>query len=400
MYTPTETLLQNYANILVNFALNGGKGIKSGDVVQIRIPETAKPLLQPLVKAVLIAGGYPMVDYLPEWWYSKMFFQTASDEQLNWFPDTTMKAKITDADHLIAIIADEDPKELADVPASALMMRQKAGKIYRELRDEKENAGKFTRTLALYPTPAQAAEANMTLEEYRDQVINACFLNEIDPIAKRKEVFAYQESVKEKLNALQIEYLHVQWVDVDLKVKIWAQRKRLWWSGRNIPSFELFISPDWRWTEWRIRFSEPLYQYGKLITGIELHFADGVITSATAEQWQDMLLEMISAENANKIGEFSLTDKRLSRITRFMADTLYDENVGGEYGNTHIAVGNAYKDSYTWDPSTLSKEDRANLWYNESVVHTDIVSTADRTVTAYLADGTSKIIYEDGMFVV
>jgi aminopeptidase len=60
-----------------------------------------------------------------------------------------------------------------------------------------------------------------------------------------------------------------------------------------------------------------------------------------------MLLEMISAENANKIGEFSLTDKRLSRITRFMADTLYDENVGGEYGNTHIAVGNAYKDSYT-----------------------------------------------------
>lgn len=66
MYTPTETLLQNYANILVNFALNDGQGIQSGDVVQIRIPETAKPLLQPLVKAVLIAGGYPMVDYLPE----------------------------------------------------------------------------------------------------------------------------------------------------------------------------------------------------------------------------------------------------------------------------------------------------------------------------------------------
>lgn len=48
---------------------------------------------------------------------------------------------------------------------------------------------------------------------------------------------------------------------------------------------------------------------------------------------------MIAVENANKLGEVSLTDHRMSRITKFMADTLFDENVGGRYGNTHIAVG-------------------------------------------------------------
>ena len=48
---------------------------------------------------------------------------------------------------------------------------------------------------------------------------------------------------------------------------------------------------------------------------------------------------MIAQENADKVGEFSLTDKRHSRITKFMATTLFDENMGGEFGNTHIALG-------------------------------------------------------------
>jgi aminopeptidase len=63
--------------------------------------------------------------------------------------------------------------------------------------------------MALYGTEAMAKEANMTLEEYREQIINACFLNEADPIAKWKEVFAYQETIKSKLNALKIQSVHM-----------------------------------------------------------------------------------------------------------------------------------------------------------------------------------------------
>jgi leucyl aminopeptidase (aminopeptidase T) len=44
---------------------------------------------------------------------------------------------------------------------------------------------------------------------------------------------------------------------------------------------------------------------------------------------QNILEEMIKVENADKIGEFSLTDKRISKINKFMAETLYDENFGG-----------------------------------------------------------------------
>lgn len=131
-----------------------------------------------------------------------------------------MKAKIEDADHLIVIIADEDPHELSDIDPKKMMFRQKAGKVYRELRDAKENQGSFTWTLALYGTEAMAKEAYMTLEEYREQIINACFLDDADPIAKWKEVFAYQETIKAKLNTLKIQSVHLTGEDIDLIVKI------------------------------------------------------------------------------------------------------------------------------------------------------------------------------------
>ncbi|MFT4313428.1 MAG: aminopeptidase, partial [Candidatus Woesearchaeota archaeon] len=165
-----------------------------------------------------------------------------------------------------------------------------------------------------------------------------------------------------------------------------------------IPSFEIYISPDWRETKGHIQFTEPLYRYGTLITDAYLEFEKGIVTKATASSGESQLKEMIAVENANKIGEFSLTDGRFSNITRFMAETLFDENVGGPHGNTHIAVGMAYKDSYTGDIQQMKKEDWEALGFNDSAVHTDIVSTENRTVTATLANGEKKIIYKDGKF--
>ena len=105
-------------------------------------------------------------------------------------------------------------------------------------------------------------------------------------------------------------------------------------------------------------------------------------------------------DGADKIGEYSLTDSRLSRIDKFMAETLYDENFGGMFGNTHLALGSAYKDSYPGDASSLTKEQWDALGYNDSVVHTDIISTKNREVTAWLPDGSTRVIYKDGHFLI
>ena len=131
---------------------------------------------------------------------------------------------------------------------------------------------------------------------------------------------------------------------------------------------------------------------------MRLTFADGRVTEASAEENERVLSEMIATEGADRIGEFSLTDRRFSRITRFMAHTLYDENVGGAFGNTHIAVGRSYQDAYAGDPSTVSDERWEQLGFNNSSVHTDIVSTTDRRVTARLRNGGERVIYSDGEF--
>jgi aminopeptidase len=99
-----------------------------------------------------------------------------------------------------------------------------------------------------------------------------------------------------------------------------------------------------------------------------------------------------------RVGEFSLTDKRFSKIDRFMANTLYDENYGGRYGNCHLAVGMSYSDTFDGDPSRLTKTIKNRLGFNDSALHWDLINTENKQVIAHLHSGEDVVIYEDGMF--
>ncbi|PIO07846.1 aminopeptidase [Candidatus Pacearchaeota archaeon CG10_big_fil_rev_8_21_14_0_10_34_12] len=399
VYTPSQEILEKYAEVLVNFALNDGKGIKKGEVVRLIVPEIAKPMLLALRRAVLKSGGNVITSFLPDE-YDREFYELASEEQIKFFPEKFSRGIIEQIDHSVAIIAETNPKELEGIDSKKIMEKGKSFKPFMDWRNEKENRGKFTWTLGLYGTEQQAKEANLSLEEYWEQIINACFLNEENPVEKWKEIFNELERIKAKLNSMPIKTLHIQGEKIDLMVGIDKNRKWMAGSGRNIPSFEIFISPDWRKTNGKIRFNQPLYRYGNIIKDIELEFKDGLVVYSKARENEKVLKDMIATENANKIGEFSLTDSRMSRITKFMAETLYDENMGGEFGNTHIALGNAYQDSYPGNPSEVSKEKWEEMGYNNSSVHTDIISTEDRIVTATLEDNSEIKIYEKGKFLV
>ena len=56
-YTPPQEILDRYADVLVNFALGGGTGIKAGDVVRVVGSESSKPLYLALHRAVWAAGA-------------------------------------------------------------------------------------------------------------------------------------------------------------------------------------------------------------------------------------------------------------------------------------------------------------------------------------------------------
>jgi aminopeptidase len=401
-YTPPAEILERYASVLVNFALGGGEGVKAGEIVRVVAPESAKPLYAALNRAVWRAGGHVIGGYQPDdddsINLSRDFYELAGDEQLDRFPAHYMRGLVDEMDHQVSVIAESDPHALDTVDPARIMRRGKSMSQLLDWRGEKENAGKFTWTLGLYGTPAMAAEAGMSEQEYWEQIIHACFLDSEDPLVNWREVGERLDRTRERLDVLDIERLHVVGEDADLWIGLGEKRRWLGGRGRNIPSFEIFTSPDWRGTEGWIYCNQPLYRYGNLVKGVRLTFAEGRVTEASAEENERVLTEMIATEGADRIGEFSLTDRRFSRITRFMAHTLYDENVGGAFGNTHIAVGRAYQDAYTGDPSELTPEQWEELGFNNSTVHTDIVSTTDRTVTAQLRGGEERVIYRDGEF--
>jgi aminopeptidase len=401
-YKPPDQYLERYADLLVNFALGSGEGIKRGDVVVVRGPDSAKPLYAEACRAVWRAGGNVIADYAPDndpnFNLTRDFYELAGEEQLAFFAEKYWRGLTEQADHLLYLRAVADPHALRGVDPAKIFARQSAHAPLMQWQTAKESEGRFTWTIGASATEGMAAEAGLSLEDYWDQIIKACFLDQTDPKARWREVENEIGRYTKALNALPIDRLHVKGQDVDLWITLGEDRRWIGGGGRNIPSFEIFTSPDWRGTEGWIRFSEPLYEHGTLITGVELAFHEGLVTRATAQQSEELLVEMLATENANRIGEFSLTDSRLSPITRFMADTLFDENVGGPFGNTHIAVGKSIQNCYAGDPGEVSAEQWKRLGFNDSVVHCDIVSTTDRQVTAVMRDGTQRTIYAGGEF--
>jgi len=396
-YQPPTDILDKYAQVLVNFALGKTEGIQKGEVVQCAIPDVAKAIFSPLQKQILLAGGHPMMKLLPTG-TDKEFFELANDEQLTFMPKKYLRARANLIDHSIGIIADPFPQELESIDPLKIMKSRDSKRKYRDWLTDKESQGKFTWTVGLWGVEAKAKIAGLSLEEYWQQIIKACFLDHSDPIEKWRQVNTLQDTIRQKLNMLSIESLHVTGPSVDLTVGIGPDR--IWKGGanRNIPSFELFTSPNWRKTQGFIEFNQPVYRYGNFIQGIRLEFKKGLVVKATAKTGQTVLDSMLQSKNADKLGEFSLTDNRLSNITHFMAETLYDENMGGPEGNMHVAIGMAYRDCFRGDQSLLKKNDWARLAFNDSPEHTDIISTQNRKVVATLTSGQELLLYQDGRF--
>ncbi|MFA6533043.1 MAG: aminopeptidase [Patescibacteria group bacterium] len=400
MFTPDKKILENYAKVMIDFALGKGKGVKAGQVVYLQYDSEALPLALAVYKRILEKGAYPMVKGIEES-FQKAMYENASDDQLKFFPKEYTKALVNTIDHRIYLIAPTNPFLLKDIDPKKVMVSNSGDKrLLRKWLFEKEDQGKLTWTLCLYGTEGMAREAGLSIKDFWNEIINACYLGSEDPILTWKRTFEQINELKTKLNSLPVDTYHMISEKTDLYIKL--GEKRIWQGGggANIPSFEIFTSPDWRGVNGKIFFNFPLYRYGNIIKNIQLEFKNGLVVKATADKNEKLLREMISQKNANKIGEFSLTDKRFSKISKFMANTLYDENFGGDFGNSHLAVGTSYHDCYNGDVKKMGEKDWESLGFNESVEHCDIINTNEKTVEAIFIDGSKMVIYKNGNFVI
>jgi len=395
----TKNKLERYAEVLWWGLTTARKGkFKRGDIILLRFDLPALPLAEVMHEKLLSLGMNVVPRALMNPTMERNFFRLANSKQLT-FQVPGERELYEALNGGVYLYAPADLRHLKDIDPKKIGKATVSKKYLRDILNKREEKGLFGWTLCLFPTEALAKEASLSLEEYEAQVIKACYLDKRDPTAHWRAIHKEATAIKKWLNAMPVQELHVESENIDLRITPGEQRRWVGISGHNIPSFELFISPDWRGTEGIYYANQPSYRTGNYVEGVKLLFKRGRVTRAYAEKGQDFLVRQIGMDKgARRVGEFSLTDKRFSRIDRFMANTLYDENYGGAYGNCHLALGASYSDTYAGDPSRLTPKKKEQLGFNDSALHWDLINTEKKRVTAHLKGGKKTVIYENGKF--
>ena len=396
----TDKQLHRYADVLV-WGLNTARTgkIKKNDIIIIRYDLPAIKLVEIVHKKLIEMGVHPVQRLLQTPIMEKNFYSLSSKKQLVFLPPGEEEL-YKNLNGTIAILGPESLTHLSGIDPNKISQSLKAKKNLREILDQREEKGLFGWTLCMYPTAELASHAGMSVKNYADQIVKACFLNRIDPIAQWESVFRKAKTLKKWLNRMNVSKYHIESDNVDLEITPGEKRRWIGISGHNIPSFELFISPDWHGTRGKYYADQPSYRSGNLVKGIRIEFKNGKAVHSTADKGEKFLKKQLSMDaGACKLGEFSLTDKTFSKINLFMANTLFDENYGGKYGNCHIALGASYSDTYSGKPSDLTKKIKKDLGFNDSSLHWDIVNTEKKRVTAHMASGKKNVIYENGRFI-
>jgi aminopeptidase len=396
-----EDHMEKYADVLL-WALGTARKepFKKNDVVMIRYDMAALEMAEILQAKLLDRGMNPVLRTGMTPTMEKNFYKRAKEKQLL-FQAPGDKELCEGLNGALYLNAPESLTHLADVNPAKIGKAAVARKPFRDILDRREEVGRFGWTLCLFPTSELAKQAGLSLDQYEEQVIKACYLDGADPVKEWKEIHRRAKAVKAWLNRLEVDTLHIESDRTDLKISPGDKRRWVGVTGHNIPSFEIFLSPDWRGTEGVYFADQPSFRSGNYVQGVTLHFKNGSVVKAQAERGERFLRKQLDVDpGAGRVGEFSLTDKRFSRIDRFMASTLYDENYGGLYGNCHVAVGSSYSDTFDGDPSRLTGKMKDKLGLNDSAVHWDLVNTEDKRVTAILASGKSVVLYENGEFAI
>ncbi len=395
----TEDQLQKYARVLV-WGLKKARiqPFAKGDVILVRSDIDGLALARYVIEEVLQMGCHPVVRINPDPECQKISLSAAEDFQIS-FKNPGDQELYEHLNGLISILSPASLTHLKDIDPGKIATSAIAKKYLREILDGREVQGDFGWTLCVMPTSALAENASMSEQGYAEQIAKAVYLNDSDPVARWEEIFTKAQKVKDWLNSMDVEFYHVQSEHTDLRITPGKDRQWIGVSGHNIPSFELFLSPDWRGTNGVYYADQPSFRSGNLVKGVRLEFKDGEAVEITAQEGQEFVRRQLNMdEGAKRLGEFSLTDIRFSQIDHFMANTLYDENFGGSRGNCHVAVGDSYADTYAGDAAQFGKELKEELGFNNSALHWDLVNTEDKTVVAHLRDGSTVLVYSKGKF--
>jgi aminopeptidase len=302
---------------------------------------------------------------------------------------------------VISLTGDPDPHMFDDVdPAKAAAFAKDEVMAYQNAILDQE----LRWTVVAAPNPGWAKEVfgEPDMDRLWAAVATAMRLDEEDPVASWHNRCAELAARGRALDALGLTEVRYHGPGTDLTVGLVPDTR---WTGGggedpdghfylpNIPTEEVFTSPDRRRADGHISLTKPVIISGQVVEGLQVTFSAGRITDVTAATGANMVrAELDSDQGARSLGEVSLVDRdsRIAKAGILFHNTLFDENAA-----CHVAWGQSFPIAVAGG-TQKSDEERFEIGLNHSAVHTDVViGGAGLTVTGTGPGGTVDIIRDD-----
>ncbi len=366
----STNILDKYGHLIANYCIS----TQPGDRVLIQTTTLAEPLVRPLYREIINAGGIPHVQ-MQFRDQDLIRINNGNDDQLA-HVDPLYQMAVEQFDGYVFIRAPFYSKNTQEVNYDNAKKAAKANKPTRDLYYKRTASLSLKRTLCEFPTIANAQNAGLSLEEYSHHIYNACYLFEDNPAECWKALSVDQQRIVDHLN--KCKHIHYKGEDIDVQ---FSTQDRIWINSdgkTNMPSGEVYTAPVEDSVNGTIHFSYPSIFRGEEVEGITLWVKDGWIEKWEAKKGRKLLDRIFSIdEGARRFGEAAIGTNH--RIKRPLKNILFDEKIGG---TVHMAVGQAYIQ---------------NNGKNTSSIHWDMI--ADMTSGgAIFADG--EKIYQNGRFLI
>ena len=401
-----KTVMRSYAKLIVRVGANVQKGQEVRVFASLDQPEFIKMLAEECYKA---GASRVTVD----WNYPELTKLSARYMKLRDLSETREweKARMQDmVDHLPVriFIESEDPDGLRGINPKyfkAFAARIKISKPYRDAIDNKHQW-----CIAAVPGEAWAKKVHPELskraavEQLWKDILYTARADGEDPIADWEEHNRDLKARSKYLNDLHLRELRYHSANgTDFKVGLIPTAE--FHAGRdttiqgvvydpNMPTEEVFTSPDRRTAEGIVYATKPLSYQGQLIENFSVRFEKGRAVEVKAEKGQDVLEQIISMdEGCHYLGECALVPKEspIHQSGLLFYNTLFDENAA-----CHLALGFGF-DECVKGFENMTKEELYEIGVNDAGNHTDfMIGSDDLSIDGVDEHGNMHPIFRNG----
>jgi aminopeptidase len=375
--TPDERL-ERYARLAVEVAVN----LQPGQFLRVSAEPEHLPLVRAIGRLAYERGARYVEAQFRDMHLRRARVQHAPEDSLDWSPPWSLAL----VDHLIdthgatiTITGESEPELLADTDQRRAQRTRPKLATQRFL--DAENRRLIQWTIVGYPNEgwANAVFGEPDVERLWQSVVMATRLDEPDPVAAWHEHLDRLRARAARLDERQFDAIRFSGPGTDLVVGLcerhrWLTAAEISVEGIphvvNVPTEEVFTTPDARRTEGTVRSTFPLALGGTIVRGLEIRFEAGRVVEVRAETGLEAVREeMATDEGASFLGEVALVDRdsRVRKTGIVFLDTLFDENAA-----CHLAWGQGIPTALDGGEEMTEAELEGN-GYNDSVVHTDFM---------------------------